>query len=262
MLKHPIDRLQAWLRRYQQSRIYFEGAVVVICGPPNVGKSSLFNRLIGMERNIVSPEPGTTRDFVEAETIIGGIRCKLIDTAGLGEAGSSIEQMGMDIARETIARADLVIEVRDATMPHDGQAGQNGMPVKHSNRIWVLNKDDLEADASYLQNELNGIRPIKTSALMNTGLEQLKMSIAEGLKGQSGTVPSAELILNQRQANEVEKAVLALNEAARQLSEDHQKLDTVSIELHSAISCLKRAQGLELDDDVIEQVFSKFCVGK
>ena len=253
--------LSNWLEDYLKSRIYFEGASVVICGKPNVGKSSLFNRLVGSERNLVSSQPGTTRDMVEAEVVIEGIRCKLIDTAGLGDAQSQLERMGMDIARKTIDKADLILEVLDIHYNKDGNQSKpydipSGKPTIH-----VLNKTDLlepshqsrpEEKASYTQ----------ISALYDEGIDRLKAQIAYKLRNQSDNLPQALHIFNRRQASEVDEALSSLVNCQHQLRRGHQALDICSMELQRAIYCLKRGMGLEFEDDVIEQVFRQFCVGK
>ena len=253
--------LSSWAMEYQKSRIYFEGASVVICGRPNVGKSSLFNRLLGSDRNLVSSQPGTTRDMIEAEVVIDGIRCKLIDTAGLGDAQSQLERMGMDIACETIEKADLIIEVNDTSSNElDRQSKCYEIPSGKS-IISVLNKSDLIDSAQYERFHGPELQ-IVISALHNKGINRLKNSIVQKLRQQSGNMPQALHLFNRRQASEVDSALEALDNCQAQLRLDHQSLDICSFEIQKAIHNLKRAIGQEFEDDVIEQVFKQFCVGK
>ncbi len=261
-LQSASESLHKWHTDYLKSKIYFEGALVVICGAPNVGKSSLFNCLIGSQRNIVSPEPGTTRDMVEAEIVIDGMRCKLVDTAGLGEAAGSIEAMGMEISRETISRADLVIEVLDASQPHLPGLGGSYSNEATSGLIRVLNKKDLGLNQALANIPEDDHPVVQTSALKNLGIDELKSAITAVLRGTNGNMPLSGGALNHRQALEVESALSHLKQAELMLESGIDQLDMVSIEIHSAIQGLKRAQGLDYDDEVIQQVFSKFCVGK
>lgn len=171
---NTIDGLLTWLDVAQHLT---EPWCVAIAGPPNVGKSSLMNRLVGFERSIVFDQPGTTRDLVSALTAINGWPVEVIDTAGLRETRHNIEAMGIDLARQALRRADLVVCVRDVTSPDSSLSAIDAAAIGSTPVMMVLNKSDLLPETSVEFRD----KSILVSALTGNGIDGLIASISHCL---------------------------------------------------------------------------------
>ena len=180
-----LDRMQALLSTYHEGKMIRQGASAVIIGRPNVGKSSLLNRLLGEKRAIVTAIPGTTRDFIEESIDIHGIAVKLTDTAGLRNPDNIIEKEGIDRVWEKLSVADLVIPVFDGSMPLTGEDHDLLEKTKQQNIVPVINKADLDQLLSdeELQGLLPHARPLRISAKTGAGIPALKEAIYRRLAG-------------------------------------------------------------------------------
>jgi tRNA modification GTPase len=268
VLKRVRDALEQLARSYAQGHRLREGATLALVGRPNVGKSSLFNRLLERERAIVTPLPGTTRDTVEEAMAVAGIPLRLIDTAGLRLAGESpadeAEALGIARSREALADADLVVVVLDATATvSTEEAGLltslNGRP-----HIVVRNKSDL-AEATKQAPEKG--EPGKgepasllTSALTGEGLEDLRSAIRRLLHAE-GDAASGGVLNSLRQQQAVQSALesLAAAETANESGIPHEFL---LADLHGALRALDTLTGQTTSDDILNRIFSTFCIGK
>ena len=208
-LREQITLVGQLQNTYEEGRIYREGIVTVILGKPNVGKSSLLNSLAGEERAIVSDIPGTTRDVVEVPVNIRGIPLRLADTAGIRQALSKIERIGVDKARNLAAKADLVLLLLDSSRPLSEEDWQLLATVDKGRAIVVLNKADLPSEIGTEEISAQGFTSIRVSALEEQGLEALK-DLIEGMFVSGQFQPDATLITNNRhyQALTLAEAVL------------------------------------------------------
>ncbi|MDR0549977.1 MAG: tRNA uridine-5-carboxymethylaminomethyl(34) synthesis GTPase MnmE [Deltaproteobacteria bacterium] len=234
------------LRR--EGRVFREGLKIVLAGPPNAGKSILFNALLGLDRALVSPRPGTTRDYLEATVNWEGLRVELIDTAGLwAESTDEIDLLGQDRTHKLLAAADLIVWLRDLTNPNSPPAPKDvEAPV-----LTVYAKADLTKD---LDPSLLAI-----SAKTGQGLPQLKKE-ALAKVGLSRSRPP-ELVPNYRHQKALEETAAAVANAAQAL-EEGQPPDVANLEIGEALKALGQITGRVMTEDLLTEVFSHFCLGK
>jgi tRNA modification GTPase len=241
-------------------RLLRDGMTVVIAGRPNAGKSSLLNRLAGYDAAIVTPIPGTTRDVVRVPIAIDGMPLHVLDTAGLRDAGDTIEEEGMRRARAEIERADRVLFVIDAAQDPSCEAfraEQARLPQDVPVTL-VLNKCDLAAGLP-LADTLSGPARLHVSALTGAGLEELRAH----LKGCMGfqTVEGGAISARARHLESLARARGHTEEAARQLTE-RRAGELVAEELRAAQAALGEITGEFTSDDLLGRIFAGFCIGK
>ncbi len=245
-IRDSTDRLYRDLR--VGSRLT-ELQTVVIAGPPNVGKSTLSNRLIGRNRSIVHHEPGTTRDTVESECSFGEIAALLIDTAGLRETGDGVELIGVDLAHSRLSGADLVLVVLDGSRPLYTEGKDSLAKTENIERIIVLNKSDL--------GHTDGLKgDIALSAKTGEGIEKLKELIA-GRLFREGT---EALWAGGWQIERIENALDSVENAINACRKN--ALDAALEELSFAENNLREALGENAGEDIIARVLENFCIGK
>ncbi|MBM3770259.1 MAG: tRNA uridine-5-carboxymethylaminomethyl(34) synthesis GTPase MnmE [Acidimicrobiia bacterium] len=249
-------RLTALVARGRQGRVIREGRVVALVGGPNVGKSSLFNALVGASRAIVTPLPGTTRDLVSEAVDIEGIRVTLVDTAGLRETTDAIEREGVSRSREAARVADLVVVVRDGTVPEvPAHCADSMYEAPSAPMLRVDNKCDLPGFVACAG-------ALAVSAIEGTGQRELRMRIAGELGATfSGDCPeitnTRHLELLERADLSVGRALLAVQRAGGALSEEF-----VLADLQEARLCLEEITGRRTSTDLLEHIFTRFCIGK
>lgn len=243
------------------ARILEEGLQVVICGKPNVGKSSLLNALLQEERAIVTDIPGTTRDTVTGSTQIGGIRVNLIDTAGIRQSGEKVEKIGVKRALEAAKSADLRLFVLDRSRLPDAEDEQVLHAITGLPSILVINKSDLPDHPCFTQ-WINSYRDklpentIHLSASTGEGLDSLRQAI----RAQAGQPEHSALTL-ARHINLANQAAGSLRDAA-QAMEEGMPLDVCAVDLNDALASLGRITGENYSEALLDTVFSNFCVGK
>jgi tRNA modification GTPase len=239
-----------------------EGASVVLCGRPNVGKSSLMNALLRHDRVIVTPVAGTTRDIVEESIDISGMLVRLSDTAGMIETTDRVEIEGIKRSKEKLAASDIVILVLDAGRPVEPRDIEIFETVKDKDLIVAANKCDLEKRMDLrAAAERFGRQPIEVSALKREGLEELEDVISEILLGGRGSAEEIPLLTNTRHKRlmaEAEKHLLrALGTARTSFNEE-----LLALDLKQAMESLDAITGRMVADDVLDNIFSNFCIGK
>ena len=240
-------RLDEAIRRAKEGKILREGALVVIAGPPNAGKSSLLNALLGESRAIVSATPGTTRDSIEEWLDIDGWPVRLVDTAGLRETGDAIEGEGVARARGLMGKADIVLNLTPADANRESPVARHPSPSTRT--IEVFSKCDLAANA-----EDFGVIPI--SAKTGEGLDTLRGAIAAELERKAAEPGDADSALGRDAA--------ALVEARTLLSPTPPPPDLVLLAncVRAAAEKLGGAIGATYSADMLDALFSRFCVGK
>ena len=261
-LADPRKELQRLLATYRQGRLLREGVRVVLAGRPNVGKSSLLNRLLNAERAIVTDIPGTTRDVIEETVTLGGLAICLSDTAGLREARDRVEELGVARSREHMSQADLIlylVDASDAASADDAQVLQDfaGRPV-----IIVMNKIDLppQLDADDLRHAWP--HPVVAiSALTGQGLPDLEQAVLD-LVLQGGVQPGGDMVTQARHADLLARAGAALDRGLTLLDQAEPPWELVALEVKEALMALGEITGEEVGDAVLDQIFSQFCIGK
>jgi len=258
-----VSRIEKLLNSYAEGRLYREGVSTIIAGKPNVGKSSLFNVLLGEERTIVTPLPGTTRDFVEEIIVVDGIPLKVVDTAGLGHPADRIEEEGVRRTKDKLDRADLVLLVIDNSAELDEQDEVLLSSIRGKRGVVVLNKIDLPGKASLdkIKDFLPATQIVSTSSLHKTGFEKLKEVVASTLITHARLQPSTPVISNLRHKLILEKT-LKLTFSAREGLQKSIPPEFVASDLQTALHHLGEITGQTTPEEVLEQIFSRFCVGK
>ncbi len=242
------------LSSLEYGKVVHEGLTLAIVGRPNVGKSSLFNRLVERERAIVTSTPGTTRDLVTETVAIGGLPVRLIDTAGIRQALDEAESIGIRKSMEALADADLVLVVLDASQPLEETDHELMRDVEQRPGIVVLNKIDLAAgDGS----ESSAAR---TSATSGEGIARLRELILQKIGGDGAQI-EAGFLTNVRQQDLVQKALAGLDAANAAVSAKVPH-EMILLDLYNALRPLDEITGATTADDILNRIFSTFCIGK
>lgn len=265
-VREPLQKL---LASFGFGKVVHEGLTLAIVGRPNVGKSSLFNRLVEQERAIVTATPGTTRDLVSETVSIGGIPVRLVDTAGIRTALDEAESIGIRKSLEALADADVVLVVLDIT-----QASDEGFEfdldliekTRGRARILVGSKADLHTESrGIVTRELpfgDTAEPgVFTSAVTGEGIDQLREMILQLVRGDGGVQQQSGFLTNVRQHNEVQNAITALNAASAAVP-GKTPHEMILLDLYAALHALDEITGATTADDVLNLIFSSFCIGK
>lgn len=240
-----------------QGRILRHGARTVISGAPNVGKSSLLNLLLGFERAIVSPTAGTTRDTIEEIIQVHGIPLRLVDTAGLREAGDDIERVGIQRTERELERADLVIEVVDASQPPPASLRLTLSPELARRRILILNKSDLGLHPDW-SSEPSAIR---LSCVDGSGVETLRDAIRAVIATAGPLAADHPIAINARHQAAFERCAERLL-AAKAALEHQEAPEFIALEIREAMQALGDVIGQVDVERILDVIFSTFCIGK
>jgi tRNA modification GTPase len=260
----PLAALEA---SFARGRIVHDGLTLAIVGRPNVGKSSLFNRLVERDRAIVTASPGTTRDLVTERISINGIPIELVDTAGFREGARELleeaEQLGILRSDEALADAALVLIVLDATQPLSDEDERLLAAVEGRPAIVALNKSDLLASekepVTKAQDAFAGLTALPTSALTGEGIATLRERILSLATGGAAAEPG--MLTNLRQHQAVMTALSALADAAK-ANDDAIPHEMILLDLYRALWALDSLTGQTTSDDILNLIFSTFCIGK
>ncbi|MFP4103760.1 tRNA uridine-5-carboxymethylaminomethyl(34) synthesis GTPase MnmE [Coleofasciculus sp.] len=259
-LQQVLTDINQILATADRGQLLRTGLNVAIVGRPNVGKSSLLNAWSRSDRAIVTDLPGTTRDVVESQLVVGGIPIQVLDTAGIRETVDQVEKIGVERSRRAAEAADLIVLVIEATAGWSSEDQEIYTQVKHRPLILVINKTDLApADSVSYPDSID--RVITAAVAKNEGIEALEQGILEAV--QTGTLHAADLDLaiNQRQAAALTQAKIALEQVQETIAQQL-PLDFWTIDLRGAIQALGEITGEEVTESVLDRIFSRFCIGK
>jgi len=251
--------LRRVLDTWEEGHLLREGAVVAICGRPNVGKSTLLNKWLGAERAIVTPSPGTTRDTIEEQVILNGIPVRLVDTAGLREAECHVEQQGVERAQAAMKSADVIVYLVDASQPLEQEEIEVLRRLSPGQSALVLNKTDV---GNTLEPEALPFPPVVACSLLNDeGLPEITAAVS-GLLGMPATdIPHAAISERHRQS--IQNALNVLNvclATIRTGKEDQTALAASS--LRTALEHIGEITGRCYSTELLDNIFGRFCVGK
>lgn len=259
-LNEQADKLQVLIDRYDSGKAVTEGIAAVICGKPNVGKSTLMNLLTGRQRSIVTPIAGTTRDIIEETVRVGEIVLRLADTAGLRVTSDTVEEIGVAMAREKMQEAALLLAVFDSSVPLDEEDYSLLEKCRERTAVAIINKSDLQP--AFSEDEITEYIPHCCSiSAKNPDSAAVFAQLLARVLGTEDFDANGEVLAGERQRQCCTEAVDHLRFACRALA-DGETLDAVGVCIDSALSCLFALTGQKVSDAVVSEVFAKFCVGK
>ena len=260
-LAHAGAALTHLLADADRGIIYRQGIRAAIVGRPNVGKSSLLNRLLRTSRAIVTDIPGTTRDTLEETLNLQGVPVVLVDTAGIAEATEDpIERLGIERSRSTLAQADLALLVVDASQPLTN-ADRAIAALVQKTAIVVANKADLLPPATAIESPLDGAACVLVSALTGQGLGALEEVIVETVLSGRVAASEAPVVTSPRHKEALSRALDHVN-AACTAQREGQLLDLVAVDVSAAVNVLGEITGQTASEELVETIFSTFCIGK
>ena len=256
------EPLAALAQSFAFGRIVHDGLTLAIVGRPNVGKSSLFNRLVERERAIVTSVPGTTRDLVTETVAMAGIPIRLVDTAGIRAGAEEVEQIGIRKSYEALAEADLVLIVTDNSAPQYVDEERRLLEAAEGRkRILVRNKADLGIPETQLSVNGYGLSEVHTSAVSGQGIGELRAAIIGEIGGPAAVQQESGFVTNLRQRKLIDESLSALSKAEHAV---HNRIphEMLMMDLHSALQPLDGITGQTTSDDILNLIFSTFCIGK
>ena len=262
-----LDSVEKKLKRLESSfdngKIIKEGIKTAIVGKPNAGKSSLLNAILKEERAIVTEIEGTTRDTIEEFVTINGIPLKLVDTAGIRKAKDEVEKIGISKSREIAKEADLIIAIFDSSKDLTDEDMEILNLIKGKKVIILLNKIDLNPKIDENDSRLLDVSRdiIKVSALNNLGIDKLYEKITDLFNLDQINLDNEVLITNLRQKDLITKAIEHIQVTKNTMS-NNMPLDIVAISIKEILEDLGSITGDEVSEDIIDEIFSKFCLGK
>lgn len=272
-LAQVLAEVEQLLSTADRGELLRTGLKVAIVGRPNVGKSSLLNAWSRSDRAIVTDLPGTTRDVVESQLVVGGIPIRVLDTAGIRDATDQVERLGVERSRQAAQAADLVLLTIDAQTGWTEADQEIYAQVKQRSLILVINKIDLidgiNSIAGLAENQLITSlhypeviqHTVQTAAAQNRGIDTLEQTILKAIEQENLQATNLDFAINQRQAAALTVARAALQQVQQTIAEQL-PLDFWTIDLRSAIQALGEITGEELTESVLDQIFSRFCIGK
>ncbi len=250
-----LNDLRKIVRLSEDGKIIKEGIKTVILGKPNVGKSSILNALLDEEKAIVTNIKGTTRDIVEGSIIVGGIKLNLIDTAGVRKSNDVIEKIGIEKSLSLIDSSELILLVLDGSEELSKEDKFLLEKTKNKKRIIIMNKKDLENKNSYDKNI------VKVSAKNKEGIEEIKDRIKELFKVEEILNKNATIFTNVRQISLLKSTIESL-EDAKKGAEENKEIDMIEIDLKLAWERLGDIIGANYNEELLDNLFSRFCLGK
>ena len=258
VLKSDAKALEALLATYGQGRILKSGVAAAIVGKPNVGKSSLLNALAGYDRVIVTDIPGTTRDTVEEVVKFGGVKLRLIDTAGIRETADTVEAIGVERSRKAVENADMVIFVCDGSQPlSEEDEAIIDLCCDRENAVALINKSDLGQAVE--PSDLPFMNVISICAATGAGLDQVA-DVVEVLFD-SDTPCDGSVLTNARQYDAIRRAFDAIERSLKGLRRGLTP-DMVLIDVEEAMAAMGEVTGATVREDITARIFERFCVGK
>ncbi|TAG90470.1 MAG: tRNA uridine-5-carboxymethylaminomethyl(34) synthesis GTPase MnmE [Oscillatoriales cyanobacterium] len=260
-ITHILDELSTILATADRGELLRTGLKVAIVGRPNVGKSSLLNAWSRCDRAIVTDLPGTTRDVVESQLVVGGIPVQVLDTAGIRETEDKVEKIGVERSRIAAQQADLVLLTIDAESGWTAGDSEIYEQVKHRKLIIIINKIDLVKTPPKLPFPSENHRIVTTAVALEQGIEDLETAILDAVNSDNLQAENLDLAINQRQAAAITKAKFSIEQCLVTIG-DKLPLDFWTIDLRGAIQALGEVTGDEVTESVLDRIFSRFCIGK
>jgi len=254
-----IIHLRALQESFDYGRILTEGLRLAVLGKPNVGKSSLFNRLVGQDRAIVADIPGTTRDVVKEVISLDGVPLCFADTAGMRKTTDVVEQQGVARALETLSDSDFALVVFDGARSLDEDDREALAEVSRTPHLCVINKSDLPQ--AFDVGALNGSDKVFVSAKTGEGMDVLHRALQAFLLSRKAALDDDLILRNSRQHDAVSRSADALIAADRALKTGIPH-EMVLLDLYRALAALDELTGDSVTDDILDRVFSRFCIGK
>ncbi|HXG51916.1 MAG TPA: tRNA uridine-5-carboxymethylaminomethyl(34) synthesis GTPase MnmE [candidate division Zixibacteria bacterium] len=255
------EKIKLISNSYQWGKLFREGAAVCICGRPNVGKSSLLNALLGEDRAIVTAVPGTTRDVIEDSMNLGGLPVVLWDTAGIRPTEDQVEKVGVELSLRHISKADAILLVLDGSAPLTDEDHALLERIRCKKALLAINKCDLEqvwsADAA--MQAAGNARCYYVSARYGKGINDLKHGLRELLLGTAPQTPV--VITNARHQAALARSAASLDRALAVLGSGNPP-ELASIDLQQAMESLEEIIGKVTTEDILEHIFTQFCIGK
>ena len=263
MLNEVEQKLTKLEKSFDSGKIIKEGIKTAIIGKPNAGKSSLLNAILKEDRAIVTEIEGTTRDTIEEFVNINGVPLKLIDTAGIRDAKDEVEKIGISKSREIAKEADLVIAIFDSSKELSKEDMEILEIAKNKKSIIILNKMDLETKVDENNEKIKDAnsKVIKMSALKKEGIEELYNEISNLFSLNEINLDNEVLITNIRHKDLISKAIKDVKKAKETLDKK-MPLDIIAIFMKDILEDLAEITGEEVTEDIIDEIFSKFCLGK
>lgn len=260
---HVKEQIQKILHQAQHGRLFRDGINTAIIGRPNVGKSSLLNRLTGLEKAIVTDIEGTTRDTIEEYVNVRGVPLRLIDTAGIRQTDEVVERIGVERSRKVMEEADLVILILNQAQALQEVDIELLELTKNQNRIILLNKQDLEPQLTHadLEPYIQDADLIATSMLEESGIDELETQIEQRFF--SGEIKSGDVnyLLNTRHTQLLRQAISSLDEVLES-TEMMLPVDLIQMDFTRAWDLLGEITGDSVQDELLNKLFSQFCLGK
>ncbi len=254
-VKYMKEKLLEILKLSEDGKVLKDGIKTVILGKPNVGKSSLLNALLEEDKAIVTDVKGTTRDIVEGNIIVGGVKLNLIDTAGIRESNDVVEKIGIEKSLNLIDEAELVLLVLDGSEELTEEDKFLLDKTKDKKRIVIMNKDDLESNNTYNKDV------IKISAKAGIGIEKIKERIKELFNVGAFLSKNLTFFTNVRQITLLKSAIESLEEVEKGINEQ-MEIDMIEIDLKLVWEKLGDIIGANYTEELIDNLFSRFCLGK
>ena len=254
-VKYMKEKLLEILKLSEDGKVLKDGIKTVILGKPNVGKSSLLNALLEEDKAIVTDVKGTTRDIVEGNIIVGGVKLNLIDTAGIRESNDVVEKIGIEKSLNLIDEAELVLLVLDGSEEFTEEDKFLLDKTKDKKRIVIMNKDDLESNNTYNKDV------IKISAKAGIGIEKIKERIKELFNVGAFLSKNLTFFTNVRQITLLKSAIESLEEVEKGINEQ-MEIDMIEIDLKLVWEKLGDIIGANYTEELIDNLFSRFCLGK
>jgi tRNA modification GTPase len=258
-LQGSIAFMDELLRTADEGQVLRRGIRAAIVGRPNVGKSSLLNQLLGRDRAIVSPIPGTTRDTIEETANVRGLPLVFIDTAGLRESADALEGEGVRRSRQSLAQAELILHVLDAAEPLTAQDERYLAEFAGKKRLLVCNKCDLPRRLA-LPSGLSA-RAVDVSCLTGEGLDALKDALKELVWAGEIRAEMLQVMINSRHQDALRRAREAALGALDALRQDL-TLELVALDLRIAVNAVGEIVGKTTTEDLLDSIFNQFCIGK
>ena len=257
-VQNPLKEL---ILNYESGHLIREGIKIAIIGKPNVGKSSLMNRLLNKERVLVTDIPGTTRDMIEENLNIHGITVILTDTAGLHQTNDPVEVMGIKKTDEYIKNADLIIFMKDASESVDENDNRIYKKIKHKKHIIVRNKIDIATTDDSKNSQQKVRNEINVSVLKNSGITELKRMIFQAASENAQFETAHKIVPNLRQKKLIEDACRYVKAAILSMKKD-EFLDLILFEIKDAVESLNQVLGISIRENIQNKIFEQFCIGK